>query len=201
MFSPCQVNDNLPMRGGHMLKFLFLGAFLLCSPALAAAAEPMSTAPHVNPVPGEFGAGSQPLTGALPPSFPEYLPNGAVNLDEAWIQDGGARYYWNTIIVPRQLKMGGAYWIDPALVPRLTIQPQQRRKVARRSYRRTAPVSRVVTPAPVNASSRALRSPAIPLPVEPVPGSAIVPPPFSPAQNRAVTPTDSAVPAQPPRLQ
>lgn len=182
-----------------MRKFLLLAALLLCYPALALAAEPMSTAPHVNPVPGEFGAGSQPLTGALPPSFPEYLPNGAVNLDEAWIQDGGARYYWNTIIVPRQLKMGGAYWIDPALVPRLTTQPQQK-KVARR-YTRTAPRSRVVTPAPVNASSRALRAPAIPLPVEPVPGNAIVPPPFSPAQNRATTPMDTSNPVQPPRLQ
>lgn len=180
-----------------MRKFFLFAALFLCYPAFCVAAEPMSTAPHVNPIPGEFGAGSQPLTGALPPSFPEYLPNGAVNLDEAWIQDGGARYYWNTIIVPRQLKMSGAYWIDPALVPRLTIQPQQ--KAARR-YRRTAPTSRVVTPAPVNASSRALRSPAIPLPVEPVPRNAIVPPPFSPSQNRSATPTDT-IPAQPPRLQ
>lgn len=162
------------------------------------AAEPMSTAPHVNPVPGEFGAGNETFTGAMPPHFPEYLPNGAINLDQAWIQDGGARYYWNTILVPRQLKMSGAYWIDPALVPQLTIQPQK--KVVRR-YRRPV-AKKVVSAAPVNASSRALRSPAIPLPVEPVPAkSAIVPSPFSPASRNPVTSTDTAPLTQPPRLQ
>ncbi|MDE5879120.1 MAG: hypothetical protein K2G99_03725, partial [Desulfovibrio sp.] len=60
----------------------------------------------------------------LPPQLPAYLPNGAVNLDEAWIQDGGARLYWNTLLIPRQLKMAGATWVDPALVPPLFAPPQ-----------------------------------------------------------------------------
>lgn len=182
-----------------MARIFLIVSFLLAGlPAFAA--EPVSNAPHDNPVPWEFGAGNQTLTGALPPHFPEYLPNGAVNLDEAWIQDGGARYYWNTIIVPRQLKMGGAYWIDPALVPQLVTEPA---KKAVRRYRRPTAAKRVASTAPANASSRSLRTPAIPLPVESVPAkSAIVPPPFSPRQNRtSVMPLDTTTPPEPPRLQ
>lgn len=177
---------------------LVLFCALLQTPALAA--EPMSTAPLANPVPGEFGAGNERLTVPLPPSFPEYLPNGAINLDQAWIQDGGARLYWNTIVVPRQLKMGGAYWIDPALVPQLVINPQK--QPARRYYRRAKP-SAAKSPAPPNAASTALKSPAIPLPVEPVPAQPVVPSPFSPAQTRqpVVAAPDAASPVAPPRLQ
>lgn len=195
----------------NIMRILF--AFLLFS-VLAApvwAAEPMSTAPSVNPTPEEFGAG-QPLRGAAPPQFPAYLPNGAINLDEVWIQDGGARLYWNYVIVPRQVKMGGAYWVDPALVPQLLLT-QPARKTSRRVVRTVKP--KTTSPAPVDASSRALRSPAIPLPVEPVPGkTSIVPPPFSPSQTRkpatstsrnipsqAEPGLDTNIPIPPPRLQ
>lgn len=183
-----------------------------CFVASAAfAAEPMSTQPHINPVPGEFGTGNEQYTVPLPPSFPQYLPNGAVNLDEAWIQDGGARYYWNLVIVPRQLKMGGNYWVDPALVPQLTVQPQKKSAAPRyRVVRR--PRAKAVS-APADAASRSLRAPTVSLSVEPVPGkTAIVPPPFSPSQTRSpistpdssfrspITP-DTSSPVQPPRLQ
>ena len=66
---------------------------------------------------------SSPAVGApvapLPPHLPALLPSGGVNLDEAWIQDGGARLYWNTLVIPRQLRMGGASFVDPAAVPEL----------------------------------------------------------------------------------
>lgn len=179
---------------------LFLLIFTCCImlATVAFGAEPMSTAPLDNPVPGEFGAGSERLTVPLPPSFPAYLPNGAVNLDEAWIQDGGARLYWNMIVVPRQLKMNGAYWVDPALVPQLVIQPQ---KQPVRRYARKVAVK--TSKAPANAASTALRTPAIPLPVEPVPGkTSVVPAPFSPVQNRPpATSNDLSTPVAPPRLQ
>lgn len=184
-----------------ILAGMIFCCFLLTEAAFGA--EPMSTQPFDNPVPGEFGAGGQRLTGGLPPSFPAYLPNGAVNLDEAWIEDGGARYYWNLVIVPRQLKMGGAYWVDPALVPILI--PQTTQKAVRRNYSRVVrPKVAKVAKAPARAGSTALRAPAIPLPVDPVPAkTARVPAPFSPAQNRtAVTaPVDTTQPVEPPRLQ
>lgn len=175
----------------------------LLAPCIVYAAEPISTQPAYDPIPGELGAGNERLTVPLPPSFPTYLPNGAINLDEAWIQDGGARLYWNMVVVPRQLKMGGAYWVDPALVPVLIQQSPQ--KAARRSYvRRARPKAVKVAKAPARASSTSLRSPAIPLPVDPVPAkTAIVPPPFSPSQNRVTitSPVDATPPVEPPRLQ
>ncbi len=182
-----------------MHKKLLAFVFCLSLPSLALAAEPMSTQPSYDPVPGEFGAGNQNLTVPLPPSFPQYLPNGAINLDAAWIQDGGARLYWNMVVIPRQLKMGGASWVDPALVPLLI--PQNTPTAKKRVYRRVARVK--TSPAPVNAASRALKSPAIPLPVAPVPRkAAIVPSPFSPTQSRPAPLTgDNESPIPPPRLQ
>lgn len=182
-----------------MKHLIFTLLFCVSISSWAYAAEPMSTQPEYDPVPGEFGAGNQRLTVPLPPTFPQYLPNGAINLDESWIEDGGARLYWNMVIVPRQLKMNGASWVDPALVPLLI--PQTTQKAARRNYSRI--VRPKSNPAPANAASTALRSPAIPLPVEPVPAkTAIVPPPFSPSQSRT-TPAveDSGSPIPPPRLQ
>lgn len=112
------------------MKFLYI-LFILFLPVTAFAAEPFSSQPANNPVPYVFGAGRTSSPVALPPTFPQYLPNGAINLDEAWIQKGGARLYWNTIIIPRQLKMGGASWVDPALVPLLIQEP------AEKKYKRT----------------------------------------------------------------
>lgn len=100
---------------------------------------------------------------SMPPHLPPYLPNGAVNLDYDWIEDGGARDYWNFVIVPRQLRMDGARWVDPALVPDLFAP---KKKPARRRYYRRKPAH--VAKAPANASSTALKSPTIPLPVTPV---------------------------------
>lgn len=152
---------------------IFIAAILI--PTYVFSAEPYSTQPAYDPVPGEFGAGRGGQLVPLPPTLPEYLPNGAVNLDEAWTQDGGARLYWNTVIIPRELKMAGAYWIDPALVPQLTIQKQY--PVKRRYYRRRVTQT---TKAPKNAASTALKAPAIPLPVTPTETSTI--PPLTAAQ-------------------
>lgn len=176
-------------------------------PYWAYGAEPMSTAPSYDPVPGEFGTGDQRLIVPLPPTFPTYLPNGAINLDEAWIEDGGARLYWNNIIIPRQLKMNGNYWVDPALVPLLI--PQKTTPVRRNYSRVVRP--RVKSSAPKNAASTALKTPAIPLPVQPVPArtTARVPAPFSPAKAKAPAATatttdtsrDTGEMIPPPRLQ
>lgn len=193
--------SNMDVTRPVMKILLMLFGLLL--PAVAFAAEPMSNEPVYDPVPGEFGSGGQHYTVPLPPGLPPYLPNGAVNLDEAWIQDGGARLYWNDVIIPRQLKMDGAYWIDPALVPQLVITPKKQQT---RRYR--APRARVVNPAPKNAGSTALKSPAIPLPMEPVqavpapkPARPQTTAPFSPATGRGPITTDTTTPLPPPRLQ
>lgn len=127
------------------------------------------------------------------PALPYYLPGGGVNLDEAWTRDGGARMYWNSTYIPKQLNMAGATWVDPALVPELVIQQQKKqpvkKRVTRRYYKRKVAVKKPVrvARAPKNAGSRSLRSPAIPLPVTPIP-------PLS--ANQPQTP-----PVTPPRLQ
>lgn len=138
-------------------------------PGLTFAQAPYSNQPAYDPnIPVQFGAGTpQGRIVALPPQLPEYLPNGAINLDEVWIQDGGARLYWNNVIIPKQLKMAGNYWIDPALVPQLIPEKQTPvRRVWRKSRTRTSKVKKVKVPA--NVASTALKRPAIPLPVTPV---------------------------------
>ena len=110
---------------------------------------------------------SSPAVGApvvpLPPHLPALLPSGGVNLDEAWIQDGGARLYWNTLVIPRQLRMGGARFVDPAAVPELL--PVGSDKVVRPARRRIRPGRRFLRKAagrrtaPAGAGSTALKPP------------------------------------------
>lgn len=167
------------------IKLLVLSICILySSAAFAAPANPPGYEPTL------------PVQDYGEPHLPAYLPNGAVNLDETWIQDGGARLYWNTVRIPRQLKMGGNVWIDPALVPELF--QQQKAQAKRRYYtpRRKAQVKRVAkVKIPKTASSRKL-TPPIPLPVTPVPGNDIQPLKAPQAVNEL-----PAVPIQPPRLQ
>lgn len=117
------------------------------------------TAAAAAPVTGHDQAAAQQYAAQrqivpLPPHWPPFLPNGATNLDYVWIEDGGARLYWNDVVVPRQLKMDGAYWQDPALVPQLFAQPAPRR----RYYSPKRATKKITAPAP---------SSAIPLPVTP----------------------------------
>ena len=148
----------------------------------------------------------------LPPQLPAYLPNGAVNLDEAWIQDGGARLYWNTLLIPRQLKMAGATWIDPALVPPLFAPPKQPAQPRKRwrAQRKAAPRQPVTTvKVPEGVGSTALicvpAAPGIiPLPLtaaEPVAATPVAPKapapaaPAEPARAEAPAPTAPKAPA------
>lgn len=132
----------------------------------------------------------------LPPQLPAYLPNGAVNLDEAWIQDGGARLYWNTLLIPRQLKMAGATWVDPALVPPLFAPPQATQPRKRwRGRRKAAPKPVTTVKVPDGVGSTALicvpAAPGvIPLPL----AEAQTPRPQAPATPVTAPP---AAPAEP----
>ena len=133
----------------------------------------------------------------LPPQLPAYLPNGAVNLDEAWIQDGGARLYWNTLLIPRQLKMAGATWVDPALVPPL-FPPQQAKQPRKRwrAPRKAAPKAVTTVKVPEGVGSTALICvPAAPG-VIPLPLTEQTPRPAAPAVSAPAVAAPAA-PAEP----
>lgn len=173
----------------HLLHCpLFLALCLCLAAGAARAAGPLAPTGYIDN-PQAPGLSSQPRYSVpLPPQLPAFLPDGGANLDEAWIEDGGARLYWNTLLLPRQLKMAGATYIDPALTPQLLPQPAT--PPARRTWkRRTRPTAAKATAkAPDNAASLALKkpeAPAIPLPVTP----------DAPATPK--TPEASAAPAAP----
>lgn len=137
------------------------------APAPMASNAPASTIPAENPnVPRVMGSGSAAPLLPLPPQVPQFMPSGAPNLDWYWTEDGGARLYWNDVIIPQQLKMAGATWIDPALVPQLVVTKAAPRK---RYYKRR--IKRVKSTAPAKAGSTSLKSPAVPLPLNPGSGA------------------------------
>lgn len=110
------------------------------------------------------------LTGVSPAiaaesSLPQTLPNGSSNLTEIWMRSGGARLYWNTLTQPRQIRMVGAAFADPAAVPELMPSPQglPEAKSSGKGSRggKTAPHSVVVDPrAPVRSGTHASSRPA-----------------------------------------
>lgn len=110
------------------------------------------------------------LTGVSPAiaaesSLPQTLPNGSSNLTEIWMRSGGARLYWNTLTQPRQIRMVGAAFADPAAVPELMPSPQGQpeAKSSGKGSRggKTAPHSVVIDPrAPVRSGTHASSRPA-----------------------------------------
>ncbi|WP_297046873.1 hypothetical protein [uncultured Desulfovibrio sp.] len=154
-------------------------------------------------VPAAVAAPSRQNVAPLPPQLPAYLPNGAVNLDEAWVQDGGARLYWNTLLVPRQLKMAGATWIDPALTPQLLAPPAKTAPPRRwKPRRKAAPKSVVTVKAPEGAGSTALicvpAAPGLlPLPFPTTAKAAAPAAPTAPAEPAKASPTPPTAPATP----
>lgn len=153
------------MRIQHSLLLLLL---IGCLPAFSIAQGAVATQPgYDTDVVTGYGANQQRLLAPLPPHLPQYLPNGAVNLDEIWTQDGGARLYWNDVLIPRELNMAGNSWVDPALVPQLIPEKQTPvRRVWRRA--RTRPTTIKKAKVPPKVASTALKTPAIPLPMTPV---------------------------------
>lgn len=171
---------------------IFLLLCLVCTPGLALAQAPSTLPGYDTNISGQSGAGvQQRMIVPLPPHLPEYLPNGAINLDEVWTQDGGARLYWNDVIIPRELKMAGNVWVDPALVPQLIPEKQTpARRVWRKSRARVSKVKKAKVPP--NVASTALKSPSIPLPVTPVETEQKSIPPLKAApQKTAPTPAPS----------
>lgn len=173
-----------------------------CLAASATEAPGYGTEPSVVATPSRQSAVQ------LPPQLPPYLPNGAVNLEEAWIEDGGARLYWNTLLIPRQLKMSGATWVDPALTPQLLTPPPAATPPRKRwrSRRKAAPKPVTTATVPEGAGSTALicvpATPGmIPLPLTATDPKAAAPStpvaPAVPAEPAKATPVAPAAPATP----
>lgn len=160
------------------LKSYSLIVCLALCPAIAFGAEPGSLPPNYDNIPVSSGSGV--------PHLPQYLPDGAINLDEAWTQDGGARPYWNTVVIPQELKMDGRNWVDPALMPQLVTDTPA--KSARKYKRVDKPkVKKATVQAPASPSASASNSPAIPLPVTPqASGNDAIPPLKAPAAEAPV---------------
>lgn len=80
-----------------------------------------------------------------------------------WKDYGGARLYWLSVAQPRQIRMGGAPFVDPASHPLLNAPEKTppRRSSKRRASRKTQAVPAVQ--APKDAASPALRAPAKPV--------------------------------------
>lgn len=91
--------------------------------------------------------------------------SGSIDINQRlqdWKDYGGARLYWLSVARPRQIRMGGATFVDPASHPLLNAvekTPPPRRAVKRRSTRTSqATRSRQQQP-PKDAASTALRKP------------------------------------------
>lgn len=91
--------------------------------------------------------------------------SGSIDINQRvqdWKDYGGARLYWLSVAYPRQIRMGGLPYVDPASHPLLT--PEQKapaRRTVRRSTARRQATSAVRTQkAPKDAGSTSLRKPS-----------------------------------------
>lgn len=78
-----------------------------------------------------------------------------------WKDYGGARLYWLSVAQPRQIRMGGLPFVDPASHPLLTTEekaPVRRSSARKRTTRQTSAVR--TQKAPKDAGSTSLRKPA-----------------------------------------
>lgn len=88
--------------------------------------------------------------------------SGSIDINQRvqdWKDYGGARLYWLSVARPRQIRMGGLPFVDPASHPLLT--PETKAPVRRAVTRRKAARPAVSTQkAPKDAGSTSLRKPA-----------------------------------------
>lgn len=91
--------------------------------------------------------------------------SGSIDINQRvqdWKDYGGARLYWLSVAQPRQIRMGGLPFVDPASHPLLT--PEQKTTVRRssrnRSNRRQTSSATRTQKAPKDAGATSLRKPA-----------------------------------------
>ncbi|MCR5814817.1 MAG: hypothetical protein K6G15_10050 [Desulfovibrio sp.] len=69
---------------------------------------------------------------------PQWTQDGQLNLTHEWIEHGGARLYWNSLLTPRQVRLVGMRFKDPADRPFLMLDEPVAQKPAKASKRRRA---------------------------------------------------------------
>ena len=88
-------------------------ALLLCIPSLADAAGPYQVPPR--------------------------SADGSANLIYHWIEGGGARLYWQSVQTPKQVRLNGASFHDPAAYPLLSMEdkhPRYKKQVRKKGGKR-----------------------------------------------------------------
>ena len=82
---------------------------------------------------------------------PQWTREGQLNLTHEWIEHGGARLYWNSLLMPRQVRLVGMRFKDPADRPLLLLDEapakkpgsaRSRRGLHRTRHARTARTAR-----------------------------------------------------------
>ena len=92
--------------------------------------------------------------------------SGSIDINQRvqdWKDYGGARLYWLSVAQPRQIRMGGLPYVDPASHPLLTTEekaPVRRSSTRKRSTRRQTTSAVRTQKAPKDAGSTSLRKPA-----------------------------------------
>lgn len=91
--------------------------------------------------------------------------SGSIDINQRvqdWKDYGGARLYWLSVARPRQIRMGGLPFVDPASHPLLTTEekaPVRRSSTRKRSTRRQTTNAVRTQKAPKDAGSTSLRKP------------------------------------------
>ena len=83
---------------------------------------------------------TESLAAGAPSTYEQVPPrtaDGGANLTYHWIEGGGARLYWNSVSTPRQVRLAGQTWRDPALVPCLNMA-EYKCPPPQKNYRRWA---------------------------------------------------------------
>lgn len=100
----------------------------------------------------------------IPPQVPPTVSDGAPNINEVWLNHGGARVYWNTLTQPNGIRLIGSRFNDPASVPQLIKEKPAKKQNKKKKKKQNQPVAQQntqITPVkvPENASSTALQIP------------------------------------------
>lgn len=133
-------------------KWLCLAALSLMLPLSADAAL-------ANEMYGASGAFGQGATGFVDGGGKSYTNDMRVG---DWKNHVGGRTYWRSVIEPRQMRMGGMAFVDPAAVPLLFPDPPVRKR--RSAKRRAAPAAPAQAQATAPVIAPATASPKLELP-------------------------------------
>jgi hypothetical protein len=157
------------------ILILALGAQLPCPGAASAAVAARELPPPT-------------VTPAAPASgLASSAPEDRHSLNGEWMRNGGARLYWNTLMYPRQIRMGGARFVDPAAMPELLAPAKSAKKQRVTSGSKARASSKAPAAAPAQASAKPANSTAKLTPPQ-APAAPVLPLPAQPSQPTITAP-------------